>query len=139
TVFSSTPGEDAFISKDEGVVNGYHLNLTDNHATGAAIFTAYDSNIGSNVVGWNGVTGVDDTALADRILVYPNPATGFVKIKSDAGSKIEITDSRGRLLEIVYQKYPEQMLPLEKYETGLYLMMITAVDKSKITKKLVVK
>lgn len=139
TVFSSTPGEEAFISKEEGVVNGYHLNLTDNHATGGAIFTAYDSNMGSNVVGWNGVTGVNEISLADRTIVYPNPAVDFVKVETISGSEINIFDNLGRLVKTIKNLQPHQITSLAGFETGIYLMEISAPDNAQTTKKLVVR
>jgi hypothetical protein len=55
-IVSYTPNTQALISKPSGNVNMDYLNMQDINATGGATFTTVNSNVVSNVSGWNFVT-----------------------------------------------------------------------------------
>lgn len=52
TIRSSIGGSAAFFEQSAGVVDGYFLTLRDNHASGGATFTAYNSIDLGNLNGW---------------------------------------------------------------------------------------
>jgi hypothetical protein len=52
SIRSSSAGEAVFFEQSAGTVDGYFLTLRDNHASGGAAFTAYNSVDLGNIEGW---------------------------------------------------------------------------------------
>lgn len=64
----------------------------------------------------------------NRLMIYPNPTSGIVKIQSEqAVSKIEILDLNGRKL---IQNTNTHSIDLSKLPKGVYLMRTTLKDQS---------
>ena len=78
-----------------------------------------------NKVAWyrsSGVFSIDDNYLFD-VLIYPNPTTGILTIKSQKGiSEIEIYNQLGQL---VLSNSSQNTIDISSVSQGLYLMKIT--------------
>jgi len=80
--------------------------------------------------------GIDDNALENTIIIYPNPTTGKLKIESGALriEKIEICDIFGKIVLSNSSFYQE--LDISYLSTGVYIMNIHT-DKGIVHKKVV--
>jgi hypothetical protein len=123
---SSVAGEEAFFSKESGTVDGYFLDLTDNHAIGGAVFTAFNSTLASNVEGWNFDTGIDENQ-AVSLSVYPNPTSGSIALQSPEKSMLKIYSLQGTLVgEHTLTKGTNQVTL--NYASGGYVLVVNTSE-----------
>jgi|GEM_PF-3556055 len=117
---------------DASVPNGgykYHVK---------AVYTSGES-APSNEVGWLWV-GIVDNTLTTSLVVYPNPATDLVNIKSEVGiEEVIITSMTGSLVEKMMVS-GENLLQINtnSLQSGIYNVQIRT-EKGVVNTKLVVK
>ncbi len=70
--------------------------------------------------------------LSESVSVYPNPSDGLFFVESTSMVEVKISDSRGRIIQILPQVQGKQLIDLENVETGLYHLVISAGDKTEI-------
>jgi hypothetical protein len=121
---SSQPGNEGYFSKSSGTVDGYNLQISDNHAIGGAVFNAYESEFENNVVGWNLITSVEELPLESNLQVYPNPTSDFILFDATAGSFLVIYDLSGRI--VLNQRLNEGLnrVSVNHLSTGIYTAMV---------------
>ncbi len=123
---SSVAGEEAFFSKASGTVDGYFLDLTDNHAIGGAVFTAINSTLGTNVEGWNFDTGIEENQ-AVSLSVYPNPTSGSIALQSPEKSILKVYSLQGTLVgEHTLTKGTNQVSL--NYASGGYILVVNTSE-----------
>ena len=86
------------------------------------------------------LAGIDNN-LNSRINLYPNPASGFVKIENNTGKEIEVCkvlSINGQLLnpDIVINN---DQLDVQSLSKGIYLIKITLKNGQSLIRKLVKK
>jgi hypothetical protein len=124
---SSVAGEEAFFSKTDGAVDGYFLELNDNHAIGGAVFTAFNSTQLSNVEGWNFFTGIEQAHIA-KLNVYPNPTSASIAIQSLSKSTLQVYTLQG-ILAGEHTLSPGLNNLLLNYASGSYVLMVKKQDQ----------
>lgn len=122
-IFSHEEGVEAFFYQSSGTVNGRHLILRDNHAVGGAEFLAYDSELHTNVEGWQSLTPVHEIR-AEEISIYPNPFTESINVKGYAGEILNIFTLDGRLIESFHIDEGWNYIPLHHLNSGNYILDI---------------
>ena len=87
------------------------------------------------------VLGIDDLDLNNQVLMYPNPSSGKIAIKSSGNilQNIQISDLKGRVvanykLEGITNT---KEINLSKLSSGVYLVNINS-DKGSVVKKLII-
>ena len=89
------------------------------------------------VVGANYYIGVDENTVADQISVYPNPASSTLHIEGVSnGSSIALYDITGR--KVMQTSFTDE-IPVSQLSDGLYLLNITTVDGSIVSRKIMVR
>lgn len=94
-IHTDEPGNEFFFQSATGQVDATYLNIMDNHAGGGAIYNAEFSNIGSNVLGWNDISGIDESNFYSP-LIYPNPSKGILNVSCSGNELLIIYDLKGR-------------------------------------------
>ncbi len=81
-----------------------------------------------------GTTGIEENALNNRFLIYPNPARDYLTVKSgvnsDKGFKLELFNTTGQLLYSKKISDNEYVLDLKNYSGGLYFLVLNASEFS---------
>jgi hypothetical protein len=72
----------------------------------------------------------------EQILLYPNPATEDLKIKSPPLSTIEITDINGQLIETLFCNTGTTSVDLKGLSCGVYIVRVKS-DKEIVTKRII--
>ena len=87
------------------------------------------------------VTSLDDLVLAGKLLTYPNPTQGDVRIElpqSSTGTiEVQILDAKGQYLrhELAFPSYGEALLiPGELLDPGLNLLLLSVNDQLYVQK-----
>jgi hypothetical protein len=81
--------------------------------------------------------GVDEFGLA-HFEVYPNPAKGFVNIKSDESGNVELIDALGRAVVSRKIAQGENTLKIESAPSGVYQLIMTSDDDKMAIKKILI-
>lgn len=137
TIQSSVSGTAAYLSKEEGEVHGYYLILKDNYAVGGADFYAHESTILSNVEGWNILSGINDSSMADSFMLYPNPAIDKVWLNAAPNSEVVISDMAGSIHQRFTTNASTQLVAVDQLAAGQYFVSIIAQDQSRAMLRLV--
>jgi hypothetical protein len=132
TIQSTQPGIEAYFSKTSGTVNGYNLQISDNHAIGGAVFNAHQSQFVENVVGWNLITSVEVLPSETSLQVFPNPTSDFILFESTAGSFLIIYDLNGRIVLNEQLIDGLNRVSLNHLSAGMYTAVVQ--DKNAIVK-----
>lgn len=70
--------------------------------SGSAIATAPNANRGSTIASFNSTLGVDDNSFEDEIIIYPNPTSRELSIKTNINlSKVTIYSQTGALVKMI--------------------------------------
>lgn len=80
----------------------------------------------------NQFVGVNELANADKITLFPNPATNIVNIEGENISSVIIYDMNGREILVTAQK----QIDISALAKGVYSVVVIS-DKNKIVKKMV--
>jgi hypothetical protein len=137
TIESFSEGMATFFSKANGEVNGYHLNLTDNHGIGGATFTAHNSILGANVEGWSIPIEVSEQTKFNTKL-YPNPAQGQVFIEAQPGTEWYCTDTSGRILMRGVTSNIVQVVDVTDLAAGAYLITLINSNQEPTSHRLII-
>ncbi|HFA50885.1 MAG TPA: T9SS type A sorting domain-containing protein [Bacteroidetes bacterium] len=95
------------------------------------------------VIDENAVTGTDEAALANKMLLFPNPASSLLNVNFQlpltSGASVFVTDVRGQLVatQSVAQASQKTQLDLSSYANGIYFISVRSADEV-LTKKFVV-
>lgn len=105
--------------------------------SGSALATAPSPNRGSTTANFSTSLGVEDVLLDDEILLYPNPTSGIVFIKSDNNiSKVTIYNQTGALIKTINSNDNSNELKINVSDllNGLYIFELQNESK-KLLKK----
>ncbi len=108
--------------------------------SGSALATAPSPNRGSTTANFSTSLGVEDVLLDDDILLYPNPTSGIVFIKSDNNiSKVTIYNQTGALIKTINRNDNSNELKINVSDllNGLYIFELQNESK-KTFKKIIV-
>lgn len=77
----------------------------------------------------------ENSSLANKVTIYPNPAQSFVQLQTDLSvTNVRIFSANGQLLdELVNTK----RIALDNLQSGMYLLRITT-DEGSVTKRLII-
>ena len=107
--------------------------------TGSALATAPNPNRGSTTVNFSTSLGLDDVVLNDNVLVYPNPTSGelFIKTEKDL-SKVTIYNQTGSLVKaiIIKESSNDVKLNVSDLPKALYIFELDT-DGDKTFKKVI--
>jgi len=121
TIQTTTPGDEAFFVGNGNDVTGQYLNVIDNHASGTASFTAYNSVLGSNVVGWS--DGVSVSELSQITAVYPNPCAEVLTVEMSTPSQLDLYSVYGKLLRSIPSNGQNTIrLDVQGLASGMYVL-----------------
>lgn len=76
--------------------------------------------------------------IIENISLYPNPASGYVNIKSLQGANIEVYNVVGKLVKSEKTLSNEHLMNVSELSSGIYLVKLTSEGKT-ATKKLIIK
>ena len=114
------------------------------HAFGTStsyIYTGSDQYQNPIIVTVVSTTGINTPSIADKISVFPNPASDVVNINTNgiAVSRVTVTDIRGRIQEEIAPDATQSVitLPVSNYAAGIYFVNLYAGEEV-VTKKIVV-
>jgi hypothetical protein len=81
------------------------------------------------------------TDIEEDIIIYPNPSNGNINIKSQSIElqNLIITDLNGRLIKFYKIKDVKVNFDLSFLTSGIYLIKLTDIKNSSITKKIIIK
>lgn len=116
-----------------GLTNGveYFYRVSAFNSNGASSY----SNTSSAVENTLAVSEID----REKMMIYPNPANGFVKISNiHQNSKITVYDLSGKIVHSEKSKASETTINSENFVSGVYYVLIES-NEGKITKKIIVK
>lgn len=124
-IYCTTPGGTGTFFKESGQVYAQYVDLVDNHATGGATFTAFESNEGANVEGWNFEFEIFvDESSASTVNVYPNPTFGLLYLSSpEQVQSIRLVDATGKV--VLDHTVPTTGLDCSALPSGVYFAQIT--------------
>lgn len=71
---------------------------------------------------------------ADKVLIYPNPATNDITLSGISNAKIELYNSTGQLLGIKEATRESEQIDLTGFAGGVYYLTIKTTDKSQTYK-----
>ena len=76
------------------------------------------------------ITSVDDISNANKMVLYPNPTTGLIRIdaKDKNIEKVIISNQLGQVIETVTLKNNEP-IHIEQYSKGIYFFRIIDVEQ----------
>ncbi|WP_299227019.1 HYR domain-containing protein [uncultured Psychroserpens sp.] len=88
--------------------------------------------------------GVDEFDLNNGIVLSPNPAENILTIKNTSNLNIEIAtiyDIKGRVVNTIYfnQSSQNKTINTSKFQSGMYLIKVDALNGNSAIKKLVIK
>lgn len=84
------------------------------------VYTIYTS---SKITGEQ-VASVGNELLANKVSVYPNPATDYVNVAIPAGSEIKLYDMVGRQLISIPQTSHKERLNISSFDQGMYFLQV---------------
>lgn len=124
SIESTIAGSQGYFSKSSGTVTGTNLIITDNHAIGGATFIAQESFLGSNVIGWNALTFINEATQVDVFAVYPNPAREMIFVEAQPGDQLTLFNISGR--QILRQQLNNTLnqISVTELPTGMYLITL---------------
>ncbi len=124
-IYCTTPGGTGTFFKESGQVYVQYVDLVDNHATGDATFTAFESEEGSNVEGWNFEFEIFvDESSASTVKVYPNPTSGLLYLSSPENvESTRLMDATGKV--VLDHTVPTTGLDCSALPSGVYFAQIT--------------
>ncbi len=137
-IFSSVDGVEATFSQSSGTVLGNHLILKDNHAVGGANFMANNSELLSNVEGWNMTTSVPNAQESQEIPSFPNPAVDEINVNGSVGETLYIYNLAGRLVSSTPLVEGWNSVEVESLARGLYLLQTAGKKGINRTERLVI-
>ena len=107
--------------------------------SGSALATAPNPNRGSTTANFSTSLGLDDVVLNDNVLVYPNPTSGelFIKTEKDL-SKVTIYNQTGSLVKaiIIKESSNDVKLNVSDLPKALYIFELDT-DGDKTFKKVI--
>ena len=85
-------------------------------------------------------TNILHVSLNDKILLYPNPSTGSVVIKTSTTiNSIKIKNELGQeLLNKAFSDTKMEYLDLSNYDSGVYFFFIETAKEGVLIKKLII-
>lgn len=90
-----------------------------------------------------GVLNLTDFDIENEVLVYPNPTTDFVNIKSNVSETIKFIQLYNALGQIIYsvedENKSEIKIDLSSFEKGIYFLKVSFESSKQITSKLILK
>ena len=98
----------------------------------------------ANTIEINRIQVVDPSSLSvgnnilEGVAIYPNPASGFVSIKSLKGANIKVYSIVGKLIKSEISQSKEHIMNVSDLNSGVYLVKLTSENKI-ATKKLIIK
>ena len=101
----------------------------------------YGNNLFIDDISIDYVTGVADISTSSNIVLYPNPASNFVVVKSEKITieNIQILDIAGKIVIYSSAKPAKNIrIDISNLKAGVYFINI-GTEKSRIVKKLIVK
>ncbi|MBK7215038.1 MAG: T9SS type A sorting domain-containing protein [Bacteroidales bacterium] len=133
-IFAGTSSNGIFASADNG--NNW-TDITGNFTRSSVnAMTTLNSYIYAGTLGegiWkrklSDVMGIDDAVQLPFAIVYPNPATNFIKTKAPKGSRFSIYDLSGKLLASEILKDETESLDISSLSSGLYIAEIQLNDQ----------
>jgi hypothetical protein len=138
TIDSANSGEFGTFYKESGLVEVYYADITDNHATGGAVFNALQSNDGGNTNGWNFIVGVEE-AEATSLEAWPNPSNGQFQVATQGyeGHTIYVYDMCGKQITNSLITTTTFNLDLTQEESGTYLLVVD--NNGQLVRQLLIK
>ena len=158
-IANNVPQKSAFIARINGqnqtvsevMINGNKVSLIlqNDVQHGDAVTIAYVSPAsnplqaadGSNVLTFSDKTVINNITGADKIRIYPNPATEFISISSlepvSEASLMRVFDSAGKLC-FESKVYDNERIPIN-LRSGMYIVQIEIGSIVKYAQKLVVR
>jgi hypothetical protein len=111
---------------------GNYLIKVEYHQGSVCPASGFDATIGEAqigvVVGPHSTTGFKDTSMDERVLIYPNPASEYLTVESNAGKgnieSIEIYNAQG---ETIYKERllgSRSVIYLTGYPPGIYFIRV---------------
>jgi hypothetical protein len=101
------------------------------------------TSLGSETFTWGTGTGsrlsddnVNDLASNDEISIYPNPASGEIKIKAKDFDYVKILDMGGKVM--IERTLDQSSIQIGSLRAGIYFVVLTG-KQQKVTRKLLVK
>jgi len=92
--------------------------------------------------GGNGGVGIEESNLATKIDVYPNPSTNefnvSIELNVDQNFIVNIYDLKGSLVKSYNMNSPQFIIDLKDFESGMYILEIN-LDYGVIRKQLIKK
>lgn len=82
-------------------------------------------------------TAIEWTSKKNEIYIYPNPATGIIKIESSAFNKdqqVSIYDSKGKLVLQQSLMQTANVIDISEFASGIYFVIISGQDTNLIKK-----
>ena len=87
---------------------------------------------------WVNILGIDQEGLDQAFQLFPNPSSGKFKVMLPSGTEtFEITDAVGHLLLRKEVQTGEELLEMELFAAGVYLLAAKSADW-KVVKKLII-
>lgn len=80
---------------------------------------------------------VPESNMSQRFRIYPNPASEFVTIQTEAGAKITLMDVSGRVINTTTAHDDKYFMDLSGLRKGIYLIR-TETSKGRTTEKLLI-
>ena len=86
------------------------------------------------------ISGKEDEVINNNLMVYPNPAGSFFNIISSVRANLSVYSNDGKLIlkELELQASQNQLVSLDNWPAGMYVLKVTS-NESVLTRKLVVK
>lgn len=81
-------------------------------------------------------TGIEEKYANESILLYPNPATDLLKIRSPKGSMISVYSIDGKKLENIKSYSEETTIDISNYNKGFYFLYVKT-DQGVYTNKFI--
>jgi Secretion system C-terminal sorting domain len=107
--------------------------------SGSALATAPNPNRGSATANFSSTLGVDDVVLNDNVLIYPNPTSGELYLKTENNlSKVTIYNQTGSLVKtiIIKESSNDVKLNVSDLPKALYIFELDT-DGDKTFKKVI--
>ncbi|MEI8048966.1 MAG: T9SS type A sorting domain-containing protein [Bacteroidota bacterium] len=144
---SNEAGNPSTFFKSSGVVCSDYILISDNIATGGAVFVAgtNSADLGRNS-GWYfidcGTVGISEAGIKQSdISFFPNPFDSFARIsfsEEQKNTNIVIMDFTGRELKSIHFSGKQLYIDRGNLKPGTYLVQITDVNKKVVNKKITV-
>ena len=83
---------------------------------------------------------VDDDTLQSEILLYPNPTSNLLKIRSTTSiSKVQIYDLNGRIVKEVKSENTINEIDISQLSSGIYIVRLANQNNSMISSRKIIK